>query len=119
MLAGEGRRGHLRRALRRVKAVPRTLRNDSDHSSTERERLRPVLARDFQCRSAVKDVNKLAAGERPVRHDRVAGRWTGTMSGCSAPLPGGSMRAADYWGSAEACVRFAEPPPMTHNGLNS
>jgi len=57
MLAGEGRRGHLRRALRRLKAVPRTLRNDGDHSSTERERLRPVLAHDFQCRSAVEDVN--------------------------------------------------------------
>src|SRR5438105_13994012 len=62
MLAGEGRRGHFRRA-RRVKAVPRTLRNDGDHSSTERERLRPVLAGDFQCRSAVEDVNKLVAGE--------------------------------------------------------
>jgi hypothetical protein len=43
--------------------MPRALRNDGDHSSTQRERSRPVLARDFQCRSAAEDVNKLVAGE--------------------------------------------------------
>src|SRR5882672_9134979 len=32
MLAGEGRRVHLRRALRRMTAVPCTLRNDNQHS---------------------------------------------------------------------------------------
>ncbi len=64
MLAGKGRLGHLRRALRRVKAVPCTLRNDSDHPGTERERLRrPVVAHDFQGHGAVEDVNQLVAGE--------------------------------------------------------
>src|SRR6266446_3974051 len=46
-----------------MKAVPRPLWNDGDHSSTERERLRPVLAHDFQGRSAVENMNQLVAGE--------------------------------------------------------
>src|SRR6266481_2202338 len=49
MLAGEGRRVHLRRALRRMTAVPCTLRNDDQHSGAKSERLgRPVVAYDFQ-----------------------------------------------------------------------
>src|SRR5438128_1284639 len=54
MLAGIGRREHYRHAVRRVKAVPRTLRIDSDHSCAEREKLGPVLAHDFQGSSAVR-----------------------------------------------------------------
>src|SRR3984893_6043044 len=63
MLAGIGRREHYRHALRRVKAMPRTLRIDSDHSCAEREKLGPVLAHDFQGPSAVQDVNQLVAGQ--------------------------------------------------------
>src|ERR1700680_2287590 len=37
-LAGKGRRGHQRHALRRAKPVPRPLRDDSHHSRAERER---------------------------------------------------------------------------------
>src|SRR3984893_12754334 len=45
-------------------AVPCTLRNDNDHSGAKREGLgRPVVAHDFQGRSAVEDVNQLVAGE--------------------------------------------------------
>src|ERR1700730_10674441 len=45
-------------------AVPCTLRNDNDHSGAKRERLgRPVVAHDFQGRSAVEDMNQLVAGE--------------------------------------------------------
>ena len=53
ILAGSWGRSHLRYALRRVKAVPRTLRIDSDHSCAEREKLGPVLAHNFQGSSAV------------------------------------------------------------------
>src|SRR5216683_6516399 len=63
MLDGKGRRGHYRHALRRVKAVPRTLRNNNDHSCAKRERLGPVLADDFQGRRAVEDVDQLVAGQ--------------------------------------------------------
>src|ERR1700730_12756729 len=64
MLAGIGRREHYRHALRRVKAVPRTLRIDSHHSCAEHERLgRPVVADNFQGRGAIEDVNQLVAGE--------------------------------------------------------
>src|ERR1700752_1067391 len=45
MLAGERRRAHLRRALRRMTAVPCTLGNDNQHSGAKCERLgRPVVA---------------------------------------------------------------------------
>jgi lactoylglutathione lyase len=48
-----------------VKAVPRTLRVDSDHSGAEHERLgRPVVAHDFQGGGAVEDVDQLAADEK-------------------------------------------------------
>jgi hypothetical protein len=58
MLARKGRRVNVRRALQRVTAVPCTLRNDNDHSGANRESLgRPVVAHDFQHRSAVEDVN--------------------------------------------------------------
>src|SRR6266446_2154511 len=83
MLAGEGRRGDLRRALRRVKAVPHTLRNDSDHSGAKRKRLgRPVVAHDFQGRSAVEDVNKLVAAEMgfPMIFTRELDREKGTVA---------------------------------------
>src|SRR6266478_277947 len=49
MFAGKGRHGHLRRALRRVKAMPCALRNDGDRSSAKLEELgRPVIAHDFE-----------------------------------------------------------------------
>src|SRR5216684_1451984 len=64
ILAGKGRHGHLRRALRRAKAVPCALRNDGDRSSAKLEELRrPAVAHDFQGHSAVEDVNQLIAGE--------------------------------------------------------
>src|SRR5437763_1538599 len=62
MLARKRACGSLRRAIRRVKAVPRPLRNDSHHSRAEQERLRrPVIAYDFQGRRAVEDMNQLVA----------------------------------------------------------
>src|SRR5713101_2181206 len=64
ILAGKGRHGHLRRALRRAKAVPCALRNDGDRASAKLEELRrPAVAHDFQGHSAVEDVNQLVAGE--------------------------------------------------------
>src|SRR5260370_30488494 len=39
------------------------MRNDSKHACTERERLGPVLAHDFQGRGAVEEVNQLVACE--------------------------------------------------------
>src|SRR5437867_2165278 len=47
MLARKWRCVNLRRALRRMAAVPCTLRNDNDHSGAQRERFgRPVVAHD-------------------------------------------------------------------------
>ena len=44
--------------------MPGALRIDSQHSGAERKRLgRPVVADDFQGRSAVEDVDQLVAGE--------------------------------------------------------
>src|SRR6266851_7476920 len=64
-IARRGRRGDLRRALRREKAVQRTLWNDGHHSRAEDERFgRPVIAHDFQDSGAVEDVNQLVAGMR-------------------------------------------------------
>src|SRR5262249_30671397 len=58
-LAWRGRRRHQGHALRRVKAMPVALRNDSKHSRSERERSGAVLAHDFQGRGAVEDVDQL------------------------------------------------------------
>src|SRR6266436_9794910 len=52
-LAGKGCCGHQRHALRRLKAVPSTLRINRDHPGAESEGLGPILAEDFQGRSAV------------------------------------------------------------------
>src|SRR6516162_6810451 len=63
-LAGKGCGGHQGHAFRGVKAVPRTLRVDSDHARAEHERPgRPVIANNFQRRSAVEDVNQFVARE--------------------------------------------------------
>src|SRR3984893_13436676 len=62
-LAGKGCRGHQRHALRRVKAVPSTLRINRDHPGAESEGLGPILAEDFQGRSAVEDVDQLVTSE--------------------------------------------------------
>src|SRR5215472_5270425 len=63
-LAGSGCGGHQGDTLRRVKAVPRTLRVDSDHARAEHERPgRPVIASEFEGRSTVEDVNQLVTGE--------------------------------------------------------
>src|ERR1700736_252032 len=75
-----------------MKAVPRPLWNDSDHSSTERERLRPVLAHDLQGRSAVENVNQLVAGEVgfPMTFPRELGGEKGAIAvgrqSCAASL---------------------------------
>src|SRR5436309_929128 len=59
-LSGRGRSGHQRHALRRVKAVPRTLRDDSDHSGAKHEGLRrPVVADNFKGLRTVENVNQL------------------------------------------------------------
>src|SRR5207244_9479850 len=65
-----------------MKAVPRRLWNDGDHSSAERERLRPVLAHDFQGRSAVENVNQLVAGEMgfPMTFPRELGGEKGAVA---------------------------------------
>ena len=42
-LAGKGCCGHQRHALRRLKAVPRTLRINRDHPGAESEGLGPIL----------------------------------------------------------------------------
>src|ERR1700730_9622321 len=63
-LAGEGCCGHQRHALRRLKAVPSTLRINRDHPGAESEGLGwSVVADDFQSRSAVEDVDQLVARE--------------------------------------------------------
>src|SRR6267378_4133310 len=62
-LAGQGCRGHQCHALRRLKAVPSTLRINRDHPGTESEGLGPILAEDFQSRSTVEDVDQLVTGE--------------------------------------------------------
>src|SRR6516225_8711574 len=63
-LSGRGRRGHQSHALRGVKAVPSTLRVDSDRAGAEHERPgRPVIASDFEGRSTVENVDQLVAGE--------------------------------------------------------
>src|ERR1700730_7690796 len=75
-----------------MKAVPRPLWNDGDHSSTERERLWPVLAHDFQGRSAVENVNQLVAGEMgfPMTFPRKLGGEKGAVAvgsqSCGAAL---------------------------------
>src|SRR5260370_18525389 len=75
-----------------MKAVPRPLWNDGDHSSTERERLRPVPAHDFQGRSAVENVNQLVAGEMgfPMTFPRELGGEKGAVAvgsqSCAASL---------------------------------
>src|ERR1700730_15217189 len=65
-----------------MKAVPRPLWNDGDHSSTERERLWPVLAHDFQGRSAVENVNQLVAGQMgfPMTFPRELGGEKGAVT---------------------------------------
>src|SRR5260370_14456936 len=65
-----------------MKAVPRPLWNDGDHSSTERERLRPVPAHDFQGCSAVEDVDQLVAGEMgfPMTFPRELGGEKGAVA---------------------------------------
>src|SRR5215467_8732674 len=75
-LAGRGCGGHQGDTLRRLKAVPRTLRVDSDRARVERERPgRPVIANDFQGRSAVENVDQLVAGQMafPVTFPRELG----------------------------------------------
>src|SRR5260370_946046 len=63
VLAGKRRHGHLRRALRRVKAMPCALRNDGDHSGAKLEGLgRPVIADNFQGLRTVENVNQLVVG---------------------------------------------------------
>src|SRR5438132_4855727 len=81
-LAGRGRSGHQRPALRRVKAVPRTLRDDSDHSGAKPERLGPVVAHDFQGRGAVQDVDQLVAGQMgfPMTFPRELGGEKGAVA---------------------------------------
>src|SRR5438132_2270417 len=81
-LAGRGRSGHQRHALRRVKAVPRTLRDDSDHSGAKPERLGPVVAHDFQGRGAVQDVDQLVAGQMgfPMTFPRELGGEKGAVA---------------------------------------
>ena len=60
VVSGEGRRGHFRLAFPRERAVPRTLRNDSDYSGAKRKELgRSLVADNFQGRSAVEDVDQL------------------------------------------------------------
>jgi len=57
VVAGK-RRAPGRPALRRVKAVPRTLRNDGHHSGAKHEGLRrPVVADNFQGLPALENVN--------------------------------------------------------------
>src|SRR3984893_8867192 len=65
-----------------MKAVPRPLWNDGDHSSTERERLWPVLAHDFQGRVAVENVNQLVAGDMgfPMAFPRELGGEQGAVA---------------------------------------
>src|ERR1700730_2165171 len=62
--------------------MPRTLRNDSDHSCAEPERLGPVLAHEFQGRSAVQDVNQLVAGQMgfPMTFPRELGSEKGAVA---------------------------------------
>src|SRR5437867_1242783 len=81
-LSGRGRSGHQRHALRRVKAVPRTLRDDSDHSGAKPERLGPVVAHDFQGRGAVQDVDQLVAGQMgfPMTFPRELGGEKGAVA---------------------------------------
>src|SRR6516165_1990779 len=63
-LAGKGCCGHQRHALRRLKAVPSTLRINRDHPGADSEGLgRSVVADDFQGRSAVEDVDQLVTRE--------------------------------------------------------
>src|ERR1700730_12873107 len=62
-LAGEGCCGHQRDSLRRLKPVPSSLRINRDHPGAEREGLGPILAKDFQGRSAVEDVDQLVTRE--------------------------------------------------------
>src|SRR5207245_3226821 len=55
--------GHQCHALRRVKAVPSTLRINRDHPAAESEGLGPILAEDFQSRSTIEDVDQLVTSE--------------------------------------------------------
>ena len=57
------RRAPGRPALRRTKAVPRSLRNDGDHSGANHEGLRrPVVADNVQGLPALENVNQLVLG---------------------------------------------------------
>src|SRR6266446_10237761 len=92
-----------------MKAVPRPLWNDGDHSSTERERLRPVLAHDFQGRSAVENMNQLVAGE--MRFPMTFPRELGGEKGAVAV---GSQSSA---ASLSICHRRLRGPSTEHGQL--
>src|SRR6516225_8136323 len=62
-LAGKGCCGHQRHALRRLKAVPSTLRINRDHPGAESEGLGPILAEDFQARNTLDDMDQLVTSE--------------------------------------------------------
>jgi hypothetical protein len=61
MLTGDYR-AHRGLAIDGAKTVPCARRNDGDHSSAERKRVRPVLLDDVESRRSVENVNQLVLG---------------------------------------------------------
>src|SRR4029077_9797941 len=108
-LAGQGCCGHQCHALRRLKAVPSTLRINRDHPGAESEGSGPILAEDFQSRSTVEAVDQLVTSEMgfPMA-------FPGKLRDAEA-----AVAVRSQWRSAALAIRHRRlrGPAMEHGSL--